>query len=164
MDPRIVAEQAGKSSYANPPTGTFVGRAAPQASEGDDNDDMLTRLALAPDGARAFTLRGYEESEDGTVTVSVFDIRPASSIRRLGTVNVQFVGWAQDYTILGGEDEILIAVGSDVVRIDVSESGKPTARTRYRTSANIEGLARQGQLIVVAASEDGVQLFELPLR
>lgn len=144
----------------NPERPALVGRAAGPITNADVRG-ALTRVAISPDGARAFTLYGLREEEDTTVTVSVFEIRP-SSVRRVGSLDVPFAGFAQDYTILGGEDEIVIGAGSDIVRIDIRQPASPTIKARYRTSANIERLAMQGRLIVVAASEDGMQIFELP--
>ena len=165
-DLAVVAHRDGGISVIDieiPESPVLLGRAP--GVEADDEDQawrMVTQLALSPDGTRAFTVRGEIESNT-QVILTVFDIRTSQT---LGRLDVQLEGWAYDFPILTDGDEVLLGAGWDLVRIDVSEPDRPSVRSRehLKMSMEAEGFARQGELLFVAASEGGMQVFKLTNR
>ena len=72
--------------------------------------------------------------------------------------------YAQEFPIVLSGDELILGLGTDVVRIDVTNPERPQIRGRHslRMTMAVEGLAVMGSFLLVGAAEDGVLVFELP--
>ena len=147
---------------ARPEMPRLTGAADGPAGDRLGRDVFTGRIALTEDSRYAVTIAGEREEEDSSVILSVFDLQTAVS--RLASVELPFVGYAQDYTVAFDEGLVLVGAGSDVFLVNLENPAQPRIASHYRVSIGMEGLAKRGRLLVVAASEDGVQFFELPSR
>lgn len=122
------------------------------------------RLAVADDWRTAFVALGEPYSDDGSVWIGVFAIQPDSAPRILGELLIAQPDYAPEFPIVLSGDELILGLGTDVVRIDVTNPERPQIRGRHslRMTMAIEGLAVMGSFLLVGAAEDGVLVFELP--
>ena len=169
-DLAVVAHRDGGVSVIDigiPESPMRLGRTAGFESDDERDLEMVTRVVLSTDGTRAFTVRGEVES-NSTLILTLHDLRRRSAPRALGQLEVRLGGRpaSYDFPILVDGNELLVGAGSDLVRIDISDPHRPTVSSRrhLKMSMAAEGFARQDKYLFVAASEDGMQVFELPNR
>lgn len=131
---------------------------------GSVEEGLFTSLALSADGTMAFTIQGAREREDGRVLFAVTDIASSNGPRALGRLEVEIRDYAPQFPILVWNGDVLVGLGTELVRINVADPAAPasTGRFRLKMSMAAEGLARLDDMLVVGAGEDGALVFELP--
>jgi hypothetical protein len=128
-----------------------------------------TRIATAPDGARAYVAhRDLSPRGEGfaqTGTLSVVDLRDATAPRRLGQLALAHRN-EREYDIAVRGDQVVLFAGA-VLIVDVSDPASPTVMLHempapVRTWWERTFLDVDDQHLYLGADEDGVWIYRLP--
>ena len=127
----------------------------------------VTRLALSQDGEMAYVIHADlgpgEREARGVVTLTIVDMRAGGSPHIVGRVDFERHD-AYEFPVTASKGEVLVGVGMELVRLDVTDPQRPTVAARYRLkqTMDVAGLALRGKHVYVTAAEDGLLVYELP--
>ncbi len=128
-----------------------------------------TRVALSPDAQMAFVvyadLGPDERLRKGLVRLTTVDVGASDGPRVLGSVTFACDD-ADQFPVWGSTEEVLVGVGTELIRIDVTDARRPVVIARYRLKQTmaLEGMAVQRGHVFVTAAEDGLLVYKLPPR
>lgn len=127
----------------------------------------VTRLALSQDGEMAYVIHADlgpgEREARGVATLTIVDMRAGGSPHIVGRVDFERHD-AYEFPVTASKGEVLVGVGMELVRLDVTDPQRPTVAARYRLkqTMDVAGLAVRGKHVYVTAAEDGLLVYELP--
>lgn len=97
--------------------------------------------------------------------MTTVDVGASDGPRVLGSVTFECDD-ADQFPVWGSTEEVLVGVGTELIRIDVTDARRPVVIARYRLKQTmaLEGMAVQRGHVFVTAAEDGLLVYKLPPR